>query len=44
MEPDDEDDEWCEHESYEVQPDGSAICNDCGEEAGGLGSNEWPPD
>jgi predicted DNA-binding transcriptional regulator AlpA len=34
----------CEHESWEVQEDGSGICNDCGEEAGGIGANEDPFD
>lgn len=34
----------CPCDSWEVQADGSGICNDCGEEVGGAGSNEPPPD
>lgn len=34
----------CPCESWEVQADGSGICSDCGEEVGGPGSNEPPPD
>jgi hypothetical protein len=39
-----EEDDRCEHESWEVQADGSGICNDCGEETGGAGSNPVPGD